>query len=270
MVLWKAAIFWILGNHLVTSFRYQIDMKSSEFRLNLVDYQSSIPHLKTLHNGFKVGVSIDGISWSATMNPVNTSTLNSITYLDGNLVHFSSVDLDVDGKNLPNAINVGEITSLGNGRRIIMVELELDGKTLSVKGEYESFSSYVTIIPLITVLVLTATTHMVEFSLFSGLLIGSCIVAGDLKVGFYDTFNKYIIREMTNEEHVYLYLFIFMMSGLVGMITKAGGFGGFGRTMSKLAKTSLSGQLIAYFSGWLIFFVSKYGIIADCNAYFLL
>jgi hypothetical protein len=256
-MLWKVVIFfWILGKSSVNSFRYQIDEERTELVLSLVDKQSRIPNLKTLHNGFPVDVTVKGMFWSTTTKSQNSSIMNLITYLDGNVVYSRTVDLNENGTQLPNTINAGEITSIGYGRRTIIVTLELNEQTASVKGEYESFPSYVTIIPLIVVFVLTALTHMVELSLLSALFIGSCIEAGNLKLGFYNAFEEYIIQEMTNEEHVLLYLFIFMMSGLVGMITKAGGFGGFGKTISKLAKTSISGQLIVYSSGLLIFFVS--------------
>jgi hypothetical protein len=243
-------------------------IQNSELALYLIDSQSSIEDLKTLHNGFKVAVSVSGIAWSVMTEPKNSSVMTWTTFVDGNVVQSDTIDLAADGFNPIQSIDVGEITSSGSGRRFVTVDLELNGVTTTVEGEYESFQSGVTIIPLIVILVLAATTHMVEVSLISGIFIGSCIVAGNLKFGFFNTLDTYLLGAIANEDHVYVYLFTFILSGLIGMIMKAGGFGGFGTTMSRFASSSVSGQITAYLSGLFIFFVSEEIQMANTIDYF--
>jgi hypothetical protein len=113
-MLWKVVIFfWILGKSSVNSFRYQIDEERTELVLSLVDKQSRIPNLKTLHNAFPVDVTVKGMFWSTTTKSQNSSIMNLITYLDGNVVYSRTVDLNGNGTQLPNTINAGEITSIG-------------------------------------------------------------------------------------------------------------------------------------------------------------
>jgi hypothetical protein len=254
---WNTGAFWVLFTCLVNAFEYQIDEESSELRLFLVDIKSSIEDLKSLHNGFNVGVSLNGIIWTKMQNPQNSSNLTWTTYLDGIPVQSSTVDFSADVFDFPNSMAVGNIVSPGSGHRVITVTLELNGVTTSVTEHFESFQSGVALIPLIVILVLAATTHMVELSLITGIFVGSCIVAGNLKLGFYNTLDTYLLEAIANEDNANTYLFTFILSGLIGMIMKSGGFGGVGVTMSRLANTPVSGQLVTYFSGLLIFFVSK-------------
>ena len=55
-------------------------------------------------------------------------------------------------------------------------------------------------------------------------------------------------------DHGYVYLFTFFLSGLVALMEKSGGLAGFANALEPYAKTSKSGQLLAFGAGLVIFF----------------
>jgi Na+/H+ antiporter NhaC len=112
----------------------------------------------------------------------------------------------------------------------------------------------VSLIPLIIILILALTTQMVELSLFMGVFIGACIVAGSLKVGFQDTLNIYLVDALADGDHVYVILFTVFLSGTVGMMQKSGGMLGFTRDISRFATTPRLGQAACVSLGLFIFF----------------
>jgi hypothetical protein len=253
----KFGLFCLLaGVSLTQGFDYMIDVGESSLGLFLIDIESGIDSLQSLHTGDTIAVEVSGIAWIARETPTDTSNLTYSTFLDGDLVATGTVDLSADGKTLPGSVAAGEITVTSAGRRTITVELVLDGVKNVAESEYECFGAGVAMFPLLVILILAATTQMVELSLFSGIFVGACIVGGSMKEGFFRTLDNYILNALASVDHGYVYLFTFFLSGLVGMMEKSGGFGGFTKTMSKYATTARAGQMTTFVSGCLIFFVS--------------
>lgn len=245
-----------VGVTLTQGFDYLIDEESS-LDLFLTDVESGIENLQSLHTGDKITVDIVGIGWAASATVTDTTNITYTTLLDGKAVATGSVDLSEDGKTLPSSISAGEITVENAGNRRITVQLELDGVVSIAENEYQAYGAGVAILPLIVIVILAATTQMVELSLFCGIFVGACIVAGSMAGGFFRTLDTYILGALASVDHGYVYLFTFFLSGLVGMMEKSGGFGGFTNTMSKYATTSRAGQMTSFISGCAIFFVSS-------------
>ena len=53
---------------------------------------------------------------------------------------------------------------------------------------------------------------MVELSLFSGIFVGACMVAGNIKDGFKETLDEYLLKAIVNEDHAYVYLFTLFLA----------------------------------------------------------
>ena len=60
----------------------------------------------------------------------------------------------------------------------------------------------------------------VEFSLFSGVFVGACMVAGNINEGFKRTLDTYILEAVADPDHVYVILFTLFLSGLVSMMVR--------------------------------------------------
>jgi hypothetical protein len=58
---------------------------------------------------------------------------------------------------------------------------DVDGST---SRDYQAFGAGASLVPLIVILLLAVCTGIVELSLTTGIFVGACIVAGNIKDGF--------------------------------------------------------------------------------------
>lgn len=73
-----------------------------------------------------------------------------------------NVSLEEVGRALPTSIDAGTINVDKKGRYTIEVRMSIDGHSAKASSEYEAYGAGVAIIPLLVVLVLAITTHMVR------------------------------------------------------------------------------------------------------------
>jgi hypothetical protein len=73
-----------------------------------------------------------------------------------------NMSLEEVNRELPGSLDAGTINIDKKGRYKIEVRMTIDGKSASAKGEYEAYGAGVAIIPLLVVLILAVTTHMVR------------------------------------------------------------------------------------------------------------
>jgi Na+/H+ antiporter NhaC len=140
------------------------------------------------------------------------------------------------------------------GTASIEVILEIDGFSANTSRDFQVYGAGVSIIPLVVILFLALTTHMVELSLFCGIWLGACIVTGSLVEGFRKTVSEYLVDALYDWGHVAVILFTVFLSGTVGMMQKSGGMLGFTSDIAKIAKTARSGQFACFCVGVIIFF----------------
>jgi Na+/H+ antiporter NhaC len=96
--------------------------------------------------------------------------------------------------------------------------------------------------------------RQVEFSLYSGVFVGACIVSGNISDGFKSSLENHFLNAIADVDHAYVYLFTFFLSGVVAMMEKSGGMIGFTQAISRYATTARGGQTAAYIAGLIIFF----------------
>jgi Na+/H+ antiporter NhaC len=107
---------------------------------------------------------------------------------------------------------------------------------------------------LVIVLLLAVTTNMVELSLYSAILVGGCMVTGNLIDGFKSSLDTYLLNAVADVGHVYVILFTLFLSGMVGMMQRSGGMNGFTKDVAKIATTPRLGQAACFTVGCFIFF----------------
>ena len=173
--------------------------------------------------------------------------------VDGVVVDTTSLELS-ESRALPAAMNCGVGTVTSSGAHDIGVVVKIDESESSYSETYYSFSGGASFIPLIVILILAATTQMVELSLGSGIFIGSCMITGSLTAGFRTMLDTYLLEALASEDHAFVMLFILFMSGLVGIIEKSGGLLGITEAFRGFVKTPKSAQLVSFTAGCLIFF----------------
>jgi hypothetical protein len=190
----------------------------------LTDVETQISPIVTLFLDEPVDVTVDGIGWASNTNTTDGETsLTYETFVNGKIQASGTFDLSDVGRELPGSIPAGQVKVSSNGRHYIEVKLTLDGKTESTSDSYVAYKAGVSIFPLIVVLLFAVTTRMVEFSLFSAIFVGACMVSGNVKDGFKMTLDNFILNALSNVDHGYVYLFTLFLSGLVGMLERSGG-----------------------------------------------
>jgi hypothetical protein len=145
-----------------------------------------------------VRVTVDKIAWEPVANFNGTTTTDAsmivwTTFVNGQALARGNYSLTQAGRILPSSLTVGTVPINARGKVTVRVVLELDGAETTAEKTIQSFGSGVAIIPLLLVLVMSLTTHMVEFSLFTCVFVGSCIVEGEVIDGFKRTLDRYLL-----------------------------------------------------------------------------
>jgi len=248
----KLALLSLVGTSAVAAFDYDIVGAGSVI---LTDVDTGISDLRTIFTNDEIAVSLDGLEWEANSGNTTDGLLFYKTYLDGELMSEGNMTLGEVGRELPGGIDVGSVKATSGGRHTIEVMLTSGGETEALTDmEVETYAAGVSILPLLVILVFSVTTKMVELSLFSGIFVGACIVAGEINQGFKDTVEDYILNALADVGHGYVYLFTFFLSGLVAMLERSGGMLGFTQKISKYATDPRRGQFAAFIVGVVIFF----------------
>jgi Na+/H+ antiporter NhaC len=300
---------------------YTIHSDAEGFGLSITDVTTGITNLRTLFIHEEHSVTVKGIEWrtitpsdnnnsnnnnnNTTMQPTNRPEEELLwwsTVVDGTVVATGNISLNDHGRLLPTHFDAGTFTVSSNRKHYVQVILQLNNGNVNdddptskfiVSDTYVAYRPGVSIIPMIFVLVMAMSTHMVriidayrskrclciwvptttsvcrirdspivhcftmvqvEVSLFSCIFVGACIVAGNVWDGFKDSLAVYLVGAMYDKDHVFVILFTLFLSGLVGMMEKSGGMIGFTKFVSRLAKTQRRGQYSVFITSCMIFF----------------
>lgn len=209
--------------------------------------------LSTMFIGEEVNVTVIGVEWVPKENITDDTTLFWSTSLNGVVQETGNYSLADVGRELPTSFKVGQVKTGDKGTTTIAVTLSLDEIEQETSEEYTTYAKGVSIVPLIIILVLAMSTRMVEFSLYTGIFIGSCIINGNVNEGFKRSLGKsvmvlvcshvsiglvltslpfslfsdqYILEALADVDHVYVILFTLFLSGLVGMMVSPCHVGG--------------------------------------------
>ncbi|MCR5289004.1 MAG: Na+/H+ antiporter NhaC family protein [Treponema sp.] len=109
------------------------------------------------------------------------------------------------------------------------------------------------IIPPVLTILLAFLTKDVVVSLFLGILSGALIVGGGNPFTALMNLSDLIANSLADGWNIRIFLFCALLGGLVGMLTKTGAAGSFGRWASSRLKNRRGGQLMTMLFGILIF-----------------
>lgn len=84
--------------------------------------------------------------------------------IDNVVLSTGSVDLN-EARALPTSISCGLATMDTSGKHVVGVKVSIDGNSSENSRDYQSFAAGASFAPLIVVLVIAASTHMVELAL---------------------------------------------------------------------------------------------------------
>lgn len=109
------------------------------------------------------------------------------------------------------------------------------------------------IIPPVLAIVLAFLTKDVIVSLFIGILSGALIVAGGNPVLALMSLSDTLAASLADGWNIRIFMFCALLGGLVGMLSKTGAAGAFGRWASSKLKSGTGSQLMTFVFGVIIF-----------------
>lgn len=109
------------------------------------------------------------------------------------------------------------------------------------------------IIPPLLTIILAFITKDVIVSLFLGILSGTLIVAGGNPIVALMHLSDSLAGSLADGWNIRIFLFCALLGGLVGMLSKTGAAGSFGRWASSKLKTGTSSQFMTFIFGVIIF-----------------
>jgi len=118
-----------------------------------------------------------------------------------------------------------------------------------------SLPGWVTILPPLLAIFLALLFRQVVPALFFGVWVGTSLLFNlNPWTGLLRLLDTYLIRAMTDPDHVRIIVFSMTLGGMVGMITRSGGAAGLIDGLSRLAVSRRMGQVSTWLMGLLIFF----------------
>lgn len=134
-----------------------------------------------------------GLVWDDTLENLQNSTLSWSINSDKPSDSTSVLNL-ADVTELPSEI-VSDYYTSGSGTKNVAVEVFLDDIFVGAStNTYQAYGEGASLVPLILVLVLGFSTGCVELALGFGIFVGACMVSGNVKDGFINTLEKYILE----------------------------------------------------------------------------
>jgi len=143
------------------------------------------------------------------------------------------------------------VTALGRGQ----LGVTFDGGT--AQSSVFVLPGFTSVLPPIIAIVLALITKQVVLSLFSGIWLGAILTLGggvNVFIGFLRTADTYLIRALTNTDHMSIVLFTMTLGGMVGIVSRSGGTQGIVTALARYAQGRRTGQLATWLMGILIFF----------------
>ncbi|TMW68392.1 hypothetical protein Poli38472_005860 [Pythium oligandrum] len=182
----------------------------------------------------------------------------SIQDEDGALLRNGTVDT-VDGEgnfrtHWEIAVNRIKIPAFGSHvLTTTIIEQTQDNTTIpfmkTVQNEVFVTPGWLSLLPPLVTLVISATTNQVLIALLAGIWCGATIVAqGNPLTGFLRTFDQYWVDAFVNDGHAGVLLFTIILGGAIGVVQKGGG----GHGLALLAKEYMTTSLRMQLSTWLL------------------
>ncbi len=148
-------------------------------------------------------------------------------------------------------VDKGSFIIKKNGRINISITTE--------KGVFEytihAIPGILTIIPPILAILLAMIFKEVITALFIGVFAGALLLNNfNILKSFFNVLDKYIINAIVDHDRASIVIFTLLLGGMVGVITKTGGFKGIVDALSRRVKSSKSTQMYTWLMGIFIFF----------------
>ncbi len=176
---------------------------------------------------------------------------------------------------IPNTVFKGQKIDLSNIKDISQIRIDgivIKSKSFRIektgtvkimvttsKGNFNyyvhSIPGVLTIIPPILAILLAMIFKEVVTALFVGVFAGALLLNNfNIVKSFFNVVDKYIINAIVDHDRASIVIFTLLLGGMVGIITKIGGFKGIVEGLSKKVNSARSTQMYTWLMGIFIFF----------------
>lgn len=107
--------------------------------------------------------------------------------------------------------------------------------------------SWISLLPFLVVIVIAAMTKQVLPGLMMGLIVASYLVVPSF-LGGMEQMLHYVVQGLIDENNIKIIVFLYLFSGLIGMIKISGGIKGFVETVSKRIKSKKGALFLTWAS----------------------
>ncbi|MCG8466916.1 MAG: Na+/H+ antiporter NhaC family protein [Gemmatimonadetes bacterium] len=137
----------------------------------------------------------------------------------------------------------------------LTVSIEAASGTATTTLEPYRFPGWISLLPPLIAIALALVFREVVVSLFFGIWLGACFVAGlDPISGLWRTVDTFVVPSLADDGNASILIFSALLSAMVGVISRSGGTRGIVEAVRPLATTPRRGQLATYLGGLGIFF----------------
>ena len=182
-------------------------------------------------------------------------------------VHFHAAEgpkqqaVTVNGTQLMMEVSESEGTILFTPASTIkQLHIQIGGHTQEMEIKTIQFPPWLSILPPLIAILLALIFREVVVSLFVGIFVGAGVIGlysqgvSGIFSGFLAVLDTYILRALTDSDHLSIILFTLLIGGMVAIISRNGGMQGIVDRISRIAKTPKSGQFSTWLMGLVIFF----------------
>jgi len=176
---------------------------------------------------------------------------------------------------IPSTVFKGQKIDLGKTKGILKIQVDgkpIESKSFQIektgtikimvtteKGNFNysihSIPGILTIIPPILAIILAMIFKEVITALFIGVFAGALLLSNfNFLKSFFNVVDRYVINAVADKERASIIVFTLLLGGMVGVITKMGGFKGIVNALSKRVKSAKSTQMYTWLMGIFIFF----------------
>ncbi|MBM3324721.1 MAG: Na+/H+ antiporter NhaC family protein, partial [Calditrichaeota bacterium] len=122
-------------------------------------------------------------------------------------------------------------------------------------GDAPTDYGFLSILPPLVAIALALLLRQVIIALLAGIWLGATFLNfGNPALGLLRTLDTYLVRALSDSDHVAIVLFTLILGGMVGIISRSGGMRGLVAALAHRARTPRRAQLLTWLSGLVIFF----------------
>jgi Na+/H+ antiporter NhaC len=198
-------------------------------------------------SGVDFTVEIEALSGDGTID----STYNAVAPVEGVFRSEGGNELPARAAFVNGRASIRDVFVKESGQVTLRIA---DGQVVAV-AKVRSVPGILSILPPLVAILLALVFRHVLVALFAGIWVGAVIIFNyDPLTAFLRVIDHFVVRALTDPDHISIVVFTLLFGGMVGVISKNGGTYGIAESLVGMARTPKRAQLASWLLGIAIFF----------------